>query len=68
MNEPSNLNKNNYVKVRLIRSISGRLPKHRATIASLGLKRLGSLVTLPNNKAVQGMLRQIDYLIERVKE
>lgn len=52
-----------HLKLTLVRSLSGRLPKHRATIAALGLKRIGQSNTLRNNQALLGMIRVVSYLI-----
>ena len=39
------------VKVTLVKSPIGAIPKHRATVAALGLKKLNKSVELPNNAA-----------------
>ena len=39
------------VKVTLVKSTIGAIPKHRATVAALGLKKLNKSVELPNNAA-----------------
>jgi large subunit ribosomal protein L30 len=53
-----------YLKITLIRSASGRLPKHKATLTAMGLKRLGHSVSLPNNKATEGMIKAVSYLVK----
>ena len=40
------------------------IPKHKATIAALGLKKLGSSNDLPDNDAVRGMCRQVCHLVK----
>jgi large subunit ribosomal protein L30 len=57
------------LKLTLVRSTAGRLPNHKATITSLGLRRLHHSVQVRDNAAVQGMLAQVAYLlkIEEVK-
>lgn len=50
--------------VRLVKSPHGRLPKHRACIAGLGLRRIGSTRTLEDTPAVRGMIRKVAYLLE----
>lgn len=50
--------------VKLVRSISGRLPSHRATIAGLGLKRIRQVVQLEDTASVRGMLNKVSYLVE----
>lgn len=64
MNNYSDFSEKKRLKITLIRSLSGRLPKHRATLAAMGLKRLGGSVNLPNNKATEGMIKAVNYLIK----
>jgi len=51
------------LKVTLVRSISGRLPKHKATVASLGLRRMHQTIMVKDNASTRGMLNQVSYLI-----
>ncbi len=43
------------VKVTLIKSTIGAVPKNKKTIEALGLTKLGKTVELPNNAATQGV-------------
>ena len=52
------------VKVTLVKSPIGAIPKHRATVAALGLKKLNKSVELPNNAATMGMLKQVQHLVK----
>ena len=52
------------IKVTLIKSTIGAIPKHRATVEALGLHKLGSVNELPDNEAVRGMCRQVCHLIK----
>ena len=52
------------VKVTLIKSPIGAIPKHRATVAALGLKKLNKSVELPNNDATMGMVKQVQHLVK----
>lgn len=52
------------VKIKLVKSPSGRLPKHRACVAGLGLRRVGSVSELEDTPAVRGMIDKIAYLLE----
>jgi large subunit ribosomal protein L30 len=47
------------VKVTLIRSTIGAVPKNRKTIEALGLTKLNKTVELPDNAATQGALRKV---------
>ncbi|MDR0918630.1 MAG: 50S ribosomal protein L30 [Oscillospiraceae bacterium] len=55
------------IKIKLVKSISGRKKSHIATAVSLGLTKIGKTVTQPDNAATQGKIREIDYLVEIVK-
>ncbi|MBR1758675.1 MAG: 50S ribosomal protein L30 [Lachnospiraceae bacterium] len=52
------------VKVTLVKSPIGAIPKHRATVAALGLKKLNHSVILPNNDATKGMVFQVKHLVK----
>ena len=52
------------VKVTLVKSPIGAIPKHRATVAALGLKKLNKSVELPNNDATMGMVKQVQHLVK----
>ena len=52
------------VKVKLVKSPFGRLPKHRACIRGLGLRRVGSVRELEDTPAVRGMIAKVDYLLD----
>ncbi len=52
------------LKVTLVKSTIGAIPKHRATVAALGLKKLNKSVELPNNAATQGMVKQVRHLVK----
>ncbi len=52
------------LKVTLVKSTIGAIPKHRATVASLGLTKLGRSNELPDNPAVRGMIRQVCHLVK----
>ncbi len=52
------------LKVTLIKSFFGKLPKHRATIKGLGLKKIRQTVELQDSKAIRGMINQVSYLVK----
>ena len=52
------------IKVTLVKSTIGAIPKHRATVAALGLKKLNKTVELPDNDAVRGMVKQVCHLVK----
>ncbi len=52
------------VKVTLVKSPIGAIPKHRATVAALGLSKMHKTVELPNNDATKGMIQQVRHLVK----
>lgn len=52
------------LKLTLKRSISGRLARHKATIASLGLRRLHQAVEVHDTPITRGMVKQVNYLLK----
>lgn len=53
-----------FIKITLKKSIIGRLPKHKATIIGLGLKKINSYVILKSTPSILGMLNKINYLVK----
>ena len=56
------------VKIKLVRSINGRLQNQIATALSLGLKRIGDETVQPDNAATQGKIKKISHLIDVSKQ
>ena len=52
------------LKVTLVKSPIGCVPKHRRTVEALGLKKVNKTVELPDNAAVRGMVNQVTYLVK----
>jgi len=52
------------LKITLTRSTIGEKPKTRATIESLGLRRIRQSVEFPDQPSVRGMLARVDHLVE----
>ena len=50
------------LKITLVKSTIGAIPKHRATVEALGLKKLNKSVELPNNAATKGMIAQVRHI------
>ena len=55
---------NKTLKITLVKSTIGAIPKHRATVAALGLKKLNKTVELPDNAAPRGMVQQVRHLVK----
>ncbi|BDX05087.1 50S ribosomal protein L30 [Planctobacterium marinum] len=56
------------VKVKQTKSSIGRLPKHKATLKGLGLRKIGHVRELEDTPAVRGMINQVYYMVEVVGE
>ena len=47
------------LKITLVKSTIGAIPKHRKTVEALGLKKLNKTVEMPDNAATRGQIQQI---------
>ena len=52
------------VKVTLVKSTIGAIPKQKKTVEALGLHKVNKSVELPNNAATQGMVQQVRHLVK----
>ena len=52
------------LKITLVKSTIGAVPKHKKTAESMGLRKLNHSVVLPDNEATRGQIKQISYLIK----
>ena len=52
------------LKITLVKSTIGAVPKHKKTVEALGLKKIGKTVELPNNDAVKGMVWHVRHLVK----
>lgn len=52
------------LKITLVKSTIGAIPKHRATVEALGLRKLNKTVEMPDNAAVRGMVDQVKHLVK----
>ena len=52
------------IKVTLIRSVVGQKPDKKATVRSLGLKKISSSNILPDNDSVRGMVAAVSHLVK----
>ena len=53
----------NTLKVKLVRSPIGILPKHKLCLKGLGLRRIGHIVELEDTPSVRGMINKVHYLL-----
>ena len=52
------------LKITLVKSTIGAIPKHRNTVEALGLKKLNNTVEMPDNAATRGQIQQIRHLVK----
>ena len=55
---------NKKLSITLIKSPIGRLKNHKASIAGLGLRKIGQTVEVEDSSAVRGMIKQVSYLLK----
>ena len=52
------------LKITLVKSPIGAIPKQKATVEALGLKKLNNAVEMPDNEAVRGMIWHVRHLVK----
>ena len=52
------------LRVTLVKSTIGAVPKNKKTVESLGLRKVNKTVELPDNDSVRGMLRMVNHLVK----
>lgn len=52
------------LKITLVKSTIGAIPKHKRTVKALGLKKLNKTVELPDNPCTRGMVQQVRHLVK----
>lgn len=53
----------NKIKVTQIKSSAGRLKAHKASLAGLGLRRIGHAVEVEDTPSIRGMINKVHYLV-----
>ena len=51
------------IKICLVRSTIGALPRQRATVRSLGLRKIGSSTVQEKSPVVLGMVKVVSHLV-----
>jgi len=51
------------IKISLVRSTIGVLPRQRATVRSLGLRKIGSSTVQEDSPAIKGMVKAVSHLV-----
>ena len=52
------------LRITLVKSSIGAVPKNRKIDEALGLKKLNKTVEMPDNAAVRGMIRQVSHMVK----
>ena len=52
------------LRITLVKSPIGAVPKQRKTVEALGLRKLNKTVELPDNDAVRGMIWHLKHLVK----
>ena len=52
------------IKITLVKSTIGAIPKHKKTVQALGLKKLHSSNIHQDNVAIRGMVKQVSHLVK----
>ena len=52
------------LKITLVKSPFGAVPKHRRTVEAMGLTKMHKTVELPDNAATRGQIQQIGYMLK----
>jgi large subunit ribosomal protein L30 len=52
------------LRVKLVRSRFGRIKKHKASIAGIGLRKINQVVEIEATPENLGMVNKINYLVE----
>ncbi len=52
------------LKITLVKSTIGAVPKHKKIVESMGLRKLNKSVIVPDNAASRGQIQQIQHLVK----
>ena len=52
------------IKVTLVKSPIGAVPKHKKTVKAMGLTKMHKTVEMPYNAATRGMIQQVQHLVK----
>ncbi len=52
------------LRITLVKSPIGAVPKQRATVEALGLNKVNKTVEKPDNEAVRGMIWHVRHLVK----
>lgn len=52
------------LKITLVKSPIGAIPKQRATVEALGLRKMHKSVEMPDNESIRGMIWHVKHLVK----
>lgn len=58
--------KMSFIQIKQVRSAIGSIPKQRATLKALGLRRINHVVAKEDTPQVRGMIEKVSHLVEIV--
>ena len=58
----------NMMKVKLVRSMNGRIETHKACVRGLGLRRMHQVVKVEDTASTRGMVNKVSYMVKVVTE
>ena len=56
------------LNIKLVKSLNGRIAKHKANAEALGLHKIGDTTVQPDNAATRGKIAHIGYLLQVTEE
>lgn len=55
------------IKVKLVRSLSGQMEKHRLVVGGMGLRKINQVKELPDIPEVRGMIAKVSHMVRVVE-
>ncbi len=52
------------LKITLVKSTIGQVPKSRATVAAMGLRKINQSVELPDNASTRGQIQRVRHMVK----
>ena len=52
------------LKITLVKTPIGAVPKNKKTVEALGLRKVNKTVELPDNAATRGLIKQVQHLVK----
>jgi len=56
------------MKVKLVRSMSGRIESHQACVRGLGLRRVRHVVEVEDTPSTRGMVNKVYYMVQVLED